>query len=537
MLSGLQDAFGANAYILLWNSVKVDVKGSILWTNRSLIRVEEPLTFPKYLSWKYDSAKSELTIEKLRIRRTDGRVELLALDVKEYGEFVEKRANLENLKPGDIIDISFSFRRESPLPPYFWWYFPNCGEMDIKKLHLEVTSPGGFVSNESLSSGLLEREDIYAIDPFSPPKEPILLTSLPSWDRAYPLFSIPEGNFPIAELERRLSKVPGSRGKVELIWKILSERKKVLEGWAFSDQGYRFSPLKEIWERDKVTPSDFSFLAYHMLKGIGLSPEMVWVSEWPLSEKYPVPSLLKYPILKVVVEDKTYWLDPYALGLPAGYIHPKFQGGKGVIFYSNGAKFVDLPVMGENLSSENIDLVIDLYPNGSYDFSVNAIARGWLVPQLDRLRQFEGVSDVSFENKGYALIGKLKGKGKIVMDGFERKLVITLPQIGFPLDFLSLSLRRSYPINLGFLRSFDHQIILRYPKEWKVKALPLPLSRDEGAFSISARFSSGIRNRLTLSYSFKLKKRVLSPEEWASLIKVLSTLEDYIKGHILFEGK
>lgn len=529
-------ALGANSYLLLWNSIKVDVKGETFWISRSLIRVDDPSSFPSYLSWKYDSERSDLTIERLRLRRADGRVELLSLEVREYGKLLEKRASLEGLRSGDTIEVSFSFKRSSPLSPYFWWYFPYCGEMEVNKFHLEVSSPVGFVSNESFSNGVLEKENLSSNDILSPISEPVLLTSIPSWDRAFALFSPPSDSLSLSELEGRLSRVPGLRGKVELIWKVLSE-KRVLEGWSFSDQGYRFSTLKDIWERKEVTPSDLSVLVYHILKGIGLSPEMVWVSEWPLSEKYPVPSLLSHPLIRVVIEDKTYWLDPYALGLPPGYIHPRFQGKRGIVFSQEGVRFVDVPVLSENLSSEEVNLSLDVSSSGSYDFSMNVISRGWLVDKLKRLSDMEGIKDITFENKGYAVVGKASGRGKVSLESFERRIVLTLPGVSFPLDFLSLPLRRRYPIDLGFLRSFEHNITLKYPSGWKVKTLPSPFVREEGAFSVSARFTEKGKNRIALNYSFKLKKKVLSPEEWASLRRNISILDEYIKGHILFEGE
>lgn len=529
-------ALAENAYLLSWNSLRVDVKGNVLWESKALIKVEDPSAFPRVMVWRYHSGDSDLAIEKLRLRRADGRVELLALEVKDYGSLVEKKVTLEGLRRGDIIEVSFSLRKGSVLPPYFWWYYPYPRGIGVNKLRWEVSCPGSFSSNESFSSGVLEKNNISPLDPSSPMQEPLFVTSLPSWDTVSSLFSLSEEAFVVREIEDRLSRLSGKRAKVELIWKILSE-KKVLEGWSFSDQGYKFSSIKDVWERKEVTPSDLSFLAYFMLKDIGLSPEMVWVSECPLSEKYPVPSLLSHPLIKVVVDDKTFWLDPYALGLPVGYIHPRFQGNKGVIFSPQGVRFVAIPVLPDSLSSEEVDFSIELSSSGNYDFSINAVSRGWLVDNLKRFSNIQGVKEFSFESKGNAILGKVNGKGNIFVDSFGKRVVVSLPKIGFPLDFLSLPLERNSPIDLGFLRSFEHNITLKYPKNWRLLSLPLPFSRAGNAFSISARFYEKGRNKVTLTYSFKLKEKVLSKEEWFSLLKGLAMLEDYIGSQLLFEGR
>lgn len=527
---------GANTYIFWENSLKADVKGDTLWESKAVIKVEDPSVFPKVMVWRYNAENSDLAVERLRLRRADGRLELLALEVTDYGSLVEKKAFLEGLRSGDMIEISFSLRRATPLPPYFWWHFLYPQNMDVGKLKCEVSCPVSFLSNESFSKGLLEKEGVSSLDPFSPPKEPLLISSLPSWERSSSLFSPSEDTFMVGEVESRLSRIPSKKGKLEVIWKILSE-KRVLEGWSFSDQGYKFSSPKKSWERKEVTPSDLSFLAYSMLKSIGLSPEMVWVSEWPLNEKYPVPSLLSHPLVRVVVDDKTYWLDPYALSLPPGYIHPRFQGGRGIVFSPQGVRFINIPVLPDSLSSEEVDFYIELLPGGSYTFNISAISRGWLIDSLKRFSNIDGVKEFNFETKGGAITGKFSGKGNAFIDSFGKRIVVTLNKIGFPLDFLSLPIKRKDPIDLGFLRSFEHNLTLKYPKNWKLVSLPLPFSKSSNSFSISAKFYEKGGNKVCLSYSFRLKEKILSSDEWASLLKGLAMLEDYIGSQLLFEGR
>lgn len=532
----VRSALGVNTYLFWGNSLKADVKGNLVWESKALIKVEDPSTFPKVMIWRYNVDNSDLAVERLRLRRSDGRLELLSLEVIDYGSLIEKKAFLEGLKPGDMIEISFSLRKETPLAPYFWWHFSYPQGMAINKLRWELSCAGNFLSNESFSKGVLEKDGIYPGDSFSPLKEPVFITSLPSWERASSLFSCSEEAFMVGDIENRLARVPGKRAKLEVVWKILSE-KKILEGWSFSDQGYKFSTPKKIWESREITPSDLSFIVYSILKGIGLSPEMVWVSEWPLSEKYPVPSILSHPLIRVVVEDKTYWLDPYALGLPAGYIHPRFQGSKGIVFSPQGVRFVTVPVLSESLSSEEVDFYMELSPGGSYTFNINAVSRGWLIDNLKRFSNMDGVKEFNFESKGNVIIGKVSGKGNIFLDSFGKRIVVTLNKIGFPLDFLSLPIKRNDPIDLGFLRSFEHNLILKYPKNWKLVSMPLPFSKSGSSFSISAKFYEKGGNKVCLSYSFKLKEKILSPDEWVSLLKGLAMLEDYVNSQLLFEGR
>ncbi|MCD6363713.1 MAG: hypothetical protein J7M13_06920 [Synergistetes bacterium] len=533
----------SNTYLLLWNNLKVGVRGEIEWESRSLIKVENPNSFPEYLSWKYDSRKADLTVEKLRLKKADGRIELLSLDVKDHGELVEKRASLEGLRSGDILDLSFTFRRESPLPPYFWWFLPRSENMEVKKLHIQVKSPIGFRSNRAFSGGVLDLDELSLADPFSPPQEPILITSLSSWDKASALFySSLDRKFLPSEIRRKVSRVSGARAKLEVLWKVLSRKVKILKGWSFPDQFYRFPRLNVIWKSKKMTPSDFSFLLFSMLKALRLSPQMIWVSRWPLSDKYPVPSLLEYPLIRVVADDKTYWLDPCALHLPAGYISPRFQGKKGLLFSEGEAKFVDIPLQSEKLSSEKITFSMDLSKSGAYEFVLKIVSRGWISGKLKRFSKLGEeagvkVKDASFGEKGGVFIGEVRGKGEITMENYGRKLVFRLPHLGFPVDFLSLPPRRSNPIDLGFLMSFEHNIVLKYPKGWKIVSLPLSFRRRGDAFSFSAKFIKGTKRKIYLTYSFKLRRKELSPEEWLSLFKGFMLLEDYVGTQLLFERR
>ncbi len=542
LIVGLSNA-SSNTYLLLWNSIKVGIRGEIEWGSRNIIKVEDSELFPKYLSWKYDSNKADLTVEKLRLRKVDGRVELLSLEISRYSRFVEKRASLEGVQDGDILDFSFTFRRKSPLPPHFWWFLPCSDDLEIKKLHIEVNSPINFKSNRSFSKGVLDIDDIPSTDPLSPAQEPILITSLSSWSRASVLFS-PSlvSNFLPSEIRRKISRVSGARAKVEVLWRVLSREVRILRGWSFSDQFYKFSPVEVLWKEKRMTPSDFSFMVFSMLKTMGLSPHLVWVSKWPLTKEYPVPSLIEYPLIKVVADDKTYWLDPCALNLPAGYISPSFQGKKGLVFSEGKPKFVEIPVQSENLSSEKITFSMDLSKNGMYNFVLKAVSRGWLSEKLKRFSKLGEeigikIKDASFGRKGGAFLGKVRGRGKIGIESYGKKLVFRLPKLGFPVDFLSLPPRRINAIDLGFLRSFEHNIVLRYPKEWRVVSLPLPFIKESDAFSFSAKFVKGTRRRIFLTYSFKLKKKILSPEEWLSLLKGFMLLEDYIGAQLLFERR
>ncbi len=542
LIAGLSYA-SSNTYLLLWNSIKVGIKGEIEWGSRNIIKVGDSELFPRYLSWRYDSSRADLTVEKLRLRKADGRVELLSLDISKRGRLIEKRASLEGVQNGDILDFSFTFRRESPIPPHFWWFLPRSNDLKIKKLHVEVKSPISFKSNRSFSKGVLDIDDIPSADPLSPPREPILITSLSSWSRAFALFSPSlADDFLPSEIRRKISRVSGARAKVEVLWKVLSREVRILRGWSFSDQFYKFFPVETLWKEKRMTPSDFSFMVFSMLRAIGLSPQLVWVSKWPLTEEYPVPSLIEYPLIKVVADDKTYWLDPSALDLPAGYISPSFQGKKGLVFSKGKAEFVEIPVQSENLSSEKITFSMDLSKNGVYNFVLKAVSRGWLFEKLKRFSKLGEktgirIKDASFGRKGGAFLGEIKGRGKIAIESYGKKLVFRLPQLGFPVDFLSLPPRRINAIDLGFLRSFEHNIVLRYPKGWRVVSLPLPFVRKSDAFSFSAKFVGGTRRRIFLTYSFKLRKKVLSPEEWLSLLKGFMLLEDYIGAQLLFERR
>ncbi|MDK2870840.1 MAG: hypothetical protein PWQ16_192 [bacterium] len=529
-------SFAVNSYIFSLNTLRVDVKGNTIWESKALIKVEDPSSLSKSIVWRYNPEVANLVVERIRLKRSDGRVELLALDVKDYGSLIEKRASLEGVRSGDIIELSFRLGEKGALPPYFWFYFPYPDRMEMNKVRWEIFSAGGFSSNENFLKGAFEKGEIPASEPFSPPREPLLITSLSSWNMAFPLFAVREEAFSLKEIEEKLSKVVTKGDKLELLWKILSE-KKVMEGWSFADQGYAFSPLERIWNRKEVTPSDLSYFIYSVLRKVGLSPEMVWVSRWPLNEKYPVPSLLSHPLIRVVIEDKTYWLDPYALGLPPGYIHPDFQGSKGIIFSFNKAKFVSVPILAESFSSEEANMSIDLSETGDYDFSVKVISKGWLSNYIRRFSELDGVTDLRFGDKGSISIEEIKGKSKLYVDSFGKRIAVSLPSLSFPLEFLGLPLERKEAIDLKFLRKFEHTITLKYPRRWRVVSLPLPFSREEEAFSVSSRFYEGRGNTIKLSYSFRLKKKYLSPEEWVALRKAIVMLEDYVRTQLLFERR
>lgn len=251
---------------------------------------------------------------------------------------------------------------------------------------------------------------------------------------------------------------------------------------------------------------------------------------------YPIITDFNYLIVKVVINNETYFLDATDKQLPFGLVPFKCLNGKARIMnFKKGSFWEKIHPLKNSFSTSKVKFTIneDSELNGNL-----MIRKGGYEAVKQRKKHYnideEKILD-AFESKNIGLEAETysqKDFEKLEVPTEEKYEIIIEPTAFYGTDALRINLflidrlesnpfkleKRLYPVDYGYSRKYNYYLSFEIPKNYMLKKVPESVSGklpNKGGYFIFNVSSTPMK--LTVSFSYKINKVLYSTDEYQYL--------------------
>ncbi|MCF6278931.1 MAG: DUF3857 domain-containing protein [Flavobacteriaceae bacterium] len=250
---------------------------------------------------------------------------------------------------------------------------------------------------------------------------------------------------------------------------------------------------------------------------------------------HPVMTDFDYVIAKIVIDNKTYFLDATGKNLPFGVLPYKCLNRVArVMDFKNGSYWEDIiPIKN---SGKKIQMILKLNEREEFTGNMRISYKGYNA--IDKREEFDGIKEEKYLNdyegendfleiveyKNFNLNKKDKEfteEYKIIIEN-EPSTANNILLYPFFIDKINENPfkldDRQYPVDFGYPRSFDFTLFISFPENYTIESIPqnklLKLPKAKGHFYYKI---NQINNKVTLNFSYSLSNPHFGKSEYKIL--------------------
>lgn len=317
--------------------------------------------------------------------------------------------------------------------------------------------------------------------------------------------------------------------------------------------------VKKAYDEKKGSVGDLNLVLLNMLKAAGFEAYAVLIRKrddgFP-TLLYPVITDFNYLVVKIILDEKTYYLDITDSYLPFGMLPKKALNYYGRVMDFENESDWDNIMMG-SLSTQTIFLQYELNSEGKLTLKISDKTNGFFGvskrkeiskhSETDYLKEFEN----ELSNDNNAIVTNYKKYNetdpeKMLFENFEVEFEDNLDgkQLFLkPLNEWVISKNpfkleeRSYPVDFGYPYSIVVKALIKADESYEFSHIPENVSYDyKNLMKLEMKVLNQGSN-LTLDLSFYVYKSIFDPEEYQEVKKMFGELASIANTDIILKKK
>jgi hypothetical protein len=301
--------------------------------------------------------------------------------------------------------------------------------------------------------------------------------------------------------------------------------KRIQNHYTWNKKYRLFSKMSvtKAYENGTGTVGEINMSLINTLNASGINSKMTLLSTrengFP-TKLHPVISDFNYIIAKIVIDDKTYFLDATDKNSPFGVLPFRcLNNDARVMDFKNGSYWEDIvPITN---SSKKVQMLLKFNEEGNFEGNVRIIHKGYNaiskrrdlkllseekyksdLEDLNDFLEIDTYKNINIENNDLPIIEEFKLT--VENDNEIANKVFINPFIVFENNENPFKLNsRKYPVNYGYPRKKEYNITIYIPEGYSVESLPkskvikLPDNAGHIVYKIETKNS-----KISLNYSF-----------------------------------
>ncbi|MBN1756314.1 DUF3857 domain-containing protein [bacterium] len=321
---------------------------------------------------------------------------------------------------------------------------------------------------------------------------------------------------------------------------------------SLSEFSYQPRSLEKVLSSKSGGYLDKAYLLYVLYHSLGYKSHFLLVNDQehcPLKEKTPDISQFDYAMVELEYHGDRYYLAPFWDRIPFGFIPGRFQGTKALRIDAEASRLIDMPLSDYDKEGEIISMDATLHLNGTLEIIENISYRGEKGSDFrdnkrlnkDELDQFveqlihqvhpnselvsyfmSDLSDLYEEvqlNINYII-------PDYILWGGEDLIILNLPGIDYSAYDVGIE-NKQYPLYFDDYGSYNKEIVLNYPREFKVYYLPPDVCYESSLVEYHARFEGDRSSFLSGLFSGKTRLDRLVFRDRFCLKKLTTPADEY----------
>lgn len=317
--------------------------------------------------------------------------------------------------------------------------------------------------------------------------------------------------------------------------------------------------VKKAWDEKKGSLTELNLILLNMLKASGFNAYFVLLREredgFP-TLLYPVITEFNYVVIKLVFEDKIYYLDITEDYLPFGLLPKKALNYYGRVFDFENESYWDNILMG-SLSAQNTFLQYGISSEGAVSLKISDKTNGFFAvskrKKLNSLKEeayLKSIEDDLSNDSNANVVDYRKFNAedveKILMENFTVEFEDTLdggqlflnPLEGWlPTENPFKLSERNYPVDFGYPFAQNLKVLIKADSSYEYSHLPETVSYEyKNLIKLEMKVYSQDSD-LTLEVNFIVYKSIFDPEEYQEVKDMFSKLVNISKTDIILKKK
>jgi hypothetical protein len=291
--------------------------------------------------------------------------------------------------------------------------------------------------------------------------------------------------------------------------------------------------IKDVYKNGSGSADAINLILFNSLKAVNIEANLVASStrnNGLPTKIYPNSKDFNYTLVRVNINDKTYFLDATNNKLVFGQLPVKCINGEGRVLYPDKESTweeikTDIPTY------EKIDITLKLNENNTLSGKLNITKDGYFslyerkiienktneeyIEYFQNKVESIGIQEYSVENAS-ELEKPLEQSFNIILDEEMGSSLILNPFLFKKVEQNPFKLEeRNYPVDYGYARTYIYSIEFTLPENYSIVGLPesakIRLPDLGGSYILN---TSHDNNKVTLFSKLTLNKRIYSPREY-----------------------
>lgn len=309
---------------------------------------------------------------------------------------------------------------------------------------------------------------------------------------------------------------------------------------------YIFSDVdtKKAFEEQKGNVAEINLALLNMLKASGFEAYMLLVREREdgvPTQLYPVLTEFNYLVVKLIIEDKVYFLDATDKYLPFSLLPLKALNSYGRVINFDDKSYWDNIYISSS-SVKNVFLQYNIDSEGFITTKVMENNNGYNAKNKRATLQKKGEHNYiaqleeAWSKENNAIVSNYKTYN---LDKPESDLK-EMYEIAFEDEFLSNQIlfnpvegmlftenpfklkQRNYPVDFGYPRAYIYKTLVVLDDSYTVKSLPENQTYNYKNLLTLDYATSVSNNRISVQIDFRINKSVFEPEEYQELKNIFN---------------
>lgn len=305
--------------------------------------------------------------------------------------------------------------------------------------------------------------------------------------------------------------------------------------------------IKSAYNKGIGDLNEINLSLMNALNACDIPAQFIWLStrgHGLIPKHSPELSSFNHFLVKIVIDNKTYFLDASEKLLPFGVVPFKCLNGDGRVMITDKKKGYWQKIEPIKNSGKKIQLILKLDEDENFTGNMRVVYDGYMAinkrkSMNENFNEEKYLSKIE-EGNDYLEIDSYKNfdldnqknpfkeefKVTIENDNADQKTIILNPFLVEKIDKNPFKLnKRLYPVDFGYPQKFEFIIAIDFPENYSIESFPssriikLPQKKGHFVYKIDT-FNSRIR----INYSYVINETVFEPHEYVYLKELFKQL-------------